>query len=253
MLNSHGIGAQTQARTQRWRAGGIVLLAHLLFLGLLELDLQRATVQQALLNEPAFVTPPMIVQLTHSWRTATKPQGARPVSRAADAGDAARPRSPPISEPEPVEPLLAPRAAPDAAVEGSDRDAAGQGDSDARVTGLLRGSVGCEHARFAGLTSEELHGCEDRFAGPGSDPHHASPLGLAPSAKTAFDLAALENKTPHMPAFGCFARFGGGKFVWYHPSQGLKLGGLPCYFVAPKGVLQPDKQPAAGFMDHAHR
>jgi hypothetical protein len=59
MLKPDGIGV----RTQRWGAGGIVLLAHLLFLALLELDLQRAALQQALLNEPAFVTPPMSVQL----------------------------------------------------------------------------------------------------------------------------------------------------------------------------------------------
>jgi hypothetical protein len=56
-----------------------------------------------------------------------------------------------------------------------------------------------------------------------------------------------------MPAFGCFARFGGGKIVWYHPSQGLKLGRLDCYFAAPKAVFQPDKPPTSGFMDHARR
>jgi hypothetical protein len=160
MLKSRSI----DVRTQRWAAGGIVLLAHLLFLGLLELDLQRA----ALLNEPIFVTPPMNVQLTRPWRAATQPQGAKPVSRAADAGNAANLPSPPASEPGPLETLPAPRALPDPAVDGSNPDAADQGPPDARVTALLRGSVGCEHARLTALSSR--NGMGARIGSPAMGP-----------------------------------------------------------------------------------
>ncbi len=117
---------------------------------------------------------------------------------------------------------------------------------DAAVAKALRGSVGCAHARLVNLTDEERRRCDQAFADIG---RHAEPydLNMSPEARASFDLAVKENQTAHPPAFGCLAKFGLGKFVWYHPSRGVKLGPLPCYFVAPKAIPLPDPDPPKGF------
>ena len=73
-------------------------------------------------------------------------------------------------------------------------------------------------------------------------------IGINPEARAEFDLAWNEDHSPqHLAYVGCFARFGLGKLTWHHPSRGMKLGPLPCYFATPKATLLPDKSTPKGF------
>lgn len=116
-----------------------------------------------------------------------------------------------------------------------------------QVASALRGALGCNRNALIKLSPEEKATCDERMAGVAGAQAPPSPLGLGPEAKAAFDLAVRENKSVHIPLVGCFATFEPGKIHWYHPSRGVKLGPLPCYVVAPKGVLLPDKEKAKGF------
>ena len=113
------------------------------------------------------------------------------------------------------------------------------------LTSALRGSVGCDHADLMGLSPAERQRCRDQFATAGKDPGDLTALGIDPVKRAAFDAAWKADHSPqHMAAVGCFMRFGAGQAEWLHPSEGFRLGRLPCYFVAPKATLSADPLPA---------
>jgi hypothetical protein len=238
---------QSRATFQRWGVAAVVF-AHLLLLALLELDFQRSAALQKLEADAEFSLPTLKVQLTRPWRAAARsPAGAEAARTAGQRSAAVKAPSSPASNPV----AAAVPATPPAEASETPAAAPGEDAPDARVVAALRASLGCNHAALAHLTPEERQGCQERLAGVGGAPLAPAPLGLTPEAKEAFDLAVRENKSAHIPMFGCFATFGMGKIQWYHPSRGVKLGKLPCYIVAPKGVFLPDKPPAKGFMDGA--
>jgi hypothetical protein len=113
------------------------------------------------------------------------------------------------------------------------------------LTSALRSSIGCDHADLMGLSPVERQRCHDQFAAAGKDPGDLTALGIDPVKRADFDAAWKADHSPqHMAAVGCFMRFGAGKVEWLHPSEGFRLGRLPCYFVAPKATLSADPLPA---------
>jgi hypothetical protein len=111
------------------------------------------------------------------------------------------------------------------------------------LVSALRGSVGCDHAGLLGLSQEERQGCRNRFAAGRGAAGDSDQLGIDPVKRAAYDAAWKADHSPqHMAALGCFAVFGHGKLQWLHPSAGIRLGPLPCYFVTPKATLSADPQ-----------
>ncbi len=109
------------------------------------------------------------------------------------------------------------------------------------VAGALRGSVGCDHAGLFALTEEERRHCRERIAtGRATEAQYAD-LGIDPEKRAVFDAAWTADHAPrHMPGFACLAKFGGGKIQWAHPSEGIKVPRLPCYFFTPKATFSVD-------------
>jgi hypothetical protein len=111
------------------------------------------------------------------------------------------------------------------------------------LTRALRGVVGCSDANNAGLSPEEKETCRDRLLAMGKDASELPPLiGMDPQKRAAFAAAWKADHSPqHMAVLGCFARFGGGKVQWLKPSEGAKIGRLPCYYATPKATFAPEK------------
>jgi len=113
----------------------------------------------------------------------------------------------------------------------------------------LRGSVvGCAHADIANLTDTERQHCRDAFAANKADGPDLSQLAISPEKRAIFDAAWKADHSPqHMAGVICLARFGGGKLQWLHPSEGVKLGPLPCYAFTPKATFSADPPHARGW------
>jgi hypothetical protein len=113
----------------------------------------------------------------------------------------------------------------------------------------LRGSVvGCAHADMANLTDAERQHCRDTFAASRADTPDLSRFAIAPEKRAIFDAAWTADHSPeHMAGIACLARFGGHKLEWLHPSQGVKLGPLPCYVFTPKATFSADPPHAPGW------
>jgi hypothetical protein len=250
-------GTRRRRGASRARSLGaaVSLLAHLAFLALTIVGLQGAP--GALPPGPAVdvelitASPATPSARTRSGTsstvqaTATERQPITPPPIAErSSGAAALPAPAPLSEAAPIAdapPVPAPPAPPSA------------------LASALRGSIGCDHSGLLGLSPAERERCRDRFAKTGKVPADLTALeglawvalsrdgaaGLDPEKRAAFDAAWKADHSPqHMAALGCFMRFGGGKVEWLRPSEGFRLGRLPCYFVAPKATLSADP-PAA--------
>ena len=113
----------------------------------------------------------------------------------------------------------------------------------------LRGSVfGCAHADVANLSEVERQRCRDVFAANRADAPDLSQFAISPEKRAIFDAAWKADHSPqHMAGVICLARFGGGKLQWLHPSEGVKLGPLPCYVFTPKATFSADAPHARGW------
>jgi len=236
------VDARTKRRrdaARSWRLGvAASLLAHLVFLAVLGVGLRR----------PADLppSPAVEVELSPPWPTARLPE-RRPAPPAPAGLEKDEPaKTPPPSPAAAVPPGVAANAAPAPAAEPPPTapPVAGGGG----LASALRGSVGCDHADLVELSPAERQHCRDRFATAGKDPGDLTRFAIDPVKRAAFDAAWKADHSPqHMAALGCFMRFGGGKVEWLHPSEGFKLGRLPCYFVAPKATFSADPPPARGW------
>jgi hypothetical protein len=221
-----------------WFAVAIAVAIHLLLWIAWDQDLGRNVPPAVGESLPTIAVELVAPSLLRPTRTAT---ATAPVERPRHSARSAQPA--PRESANSTSSQFAPEALPPS---GRNEEPAHAEGPDPRLAAVLRGTLGCEHADFVGLSTDERHKCQERLE-RGVDPNRAAPLGLGAEAKEGFDLAQVENKSAHIPYAGCFARFGGGKIQWYHATRGVKVPGLPCYFVAPKGVLRPDKPPAKGF------
>jgi len=101
---------------------------------------------------------------------------------------------------------------------------------------------------MANLTDAERQHCRDTFAANRTDTPDLSQFAIAPEKRAIFDAAWTADHSPqHMAGIACLARFGGRKLEWLHPSQGVKLGPLPCYFFTPKATFSAAPPHAPGW------
>ncbi len=216
-------------------AGSVVL--HLLFVTVAILSLPRKgpppepqEVQISLL--PPLVTPPRRKPLT-------KPAAALvPFIAAATVRPAEQ------TVPSPIIVSQAPAPEP----------SAGEDQERAKLTALLRGSVGCSEAKLVRLSQAELDRCE-KWRRAHVDPNLQLPL-LIPAEKRAwYDATLAARHAPdHPPGFVCGMLLDGIHLVKPKtPPHALKLGALPCYVVPPKWGVTEDadvgalsKQDSAG-------
>jgi hypothetical protein len=153
----------------------------------------------------------------------------------------------PSASPRPSQPSPAPAQGPAAPAPTVTAAAPPASEGAPGVTSALRASLGCDHASFLELSEAEKLHCRQRMVGRSQDAPERD-IGINPEARAEFDLAWKEDHSPqHLAFVGCFARFGVGKLIWYHPSRGVKLGPLPCYYGTPKSTLLPDKPAPTGF------
>ena len=100
----------------------------------------------------------------------------------------------------------------------------------ARVTALLRGSVGCSEATFVHLSQPELDRCA-KWRRAQAKPGLEILAPIAANKRAWFDATvAARNAPDHGPGLACFGK----------PPHGIKLGPLPCYIEPPKGPLSED-------------
>ncbi len=180
--------------------------------------LHLAFVAAVILSLPRLAPPPeprgfevSLVPLQHS----TEPRRPRsPASRPA-AQAAAAPAAPRVALP----------ASPVAQVPA----ASGDPDGPAKVTGMLRGSVGCAEASFAHLTQQELDRCA-RWRQAQVKPGLEILAPIEANKRAWFDATvAARNAPDHVPVGGCFGK---------PPPHAIKLG--PCYIEPPKGPFSED-------------
>lgn len=134
--------------------------------------------------------------------------------------------------------------------------------------GAVRAAIGCGHADYLKLTTDEQAACDRKYASlRGADlPHYDA---IPPAKRAYYDAvvaayAKMHAGTPlpftvagpgtnfgtterwagppgaHMPAFGCKIPLGipkGWKPTKGGPPHSLKLGPLPCYITPPSGLL----------------
>jgi hypothetical protein len=113
---------------------------------------------------------------------------------------------------------------------------------------LRESVVGCAHADMAILTDAERQHCQDAFAARRADTPDLTELAISPEKRAIFDAAWKADHSPgHMAGVACLARFGGRKLQWLHPSEGIKLGPLPCYVFTPKATFSADAPHAPGW------
>ena len=116
------------------------------------------------------------------------------------------------------------------------------------LASALRGSVGCAEAHFNELTSAEQQNCRDRFATAAEGVHDEAELGIDPIKRAVYDASWKADHGPqHMAGVACVAVFGKGGLKWLHPSEGVKLGPLPCYAYTPKATFAADPEHARGW------
>ena len=103
----------------------------------------------------------------------------------------------------------------------------------------LRGSIiGCNNADLANLTGAERQNCRDSFIADRGNTADLSQFAIPPEKRAIFDAAWTADHSPqHMAGVACLAVFGGGKLKWLRPSEGVKLGPLPCYVYTPKATF----------------
>ena len=158
--------------------------------------------------------PPLIPAV----RARARPQAGRP----ARAALAPPPTIPQLQVPT-VPPVPALPAAPAAPGPGDDAEAR------SKVTGLLRGSVGCEEVQFAHLTREEQDRCA-RWRKSHETPGLEIAAPIEANKRAWFDATvAARNAPDHIPLGGCFGK---------PPPHAIKVG--PCYIEPPKGPFSED-------------
>jgi hypothetical protein len=228
------------AASRRSRTTGLAasLLAHVVFVAFLLTATQRPSPP-----EPVRTTD---VQVVRNWpslprRPAPASRGSTLAVRAHREQDAAPP-APPVHELPPAiaaAPSLSPSPSPDSAPDDAERRG---------LASALRGSIGCASAQLAGLTSAEQQHCRDRFAKATAGVHDGAELGIDPIKRAAFDASWTADHSPqHMAGVACLAVFGKGGLKWLHPSEGVKLGPLPCYAYTPKATFSANPEHARGW------
>lgn len=157
---------------------------------------------------------------------------AHPAPAAAEVLQAGAPSTPKaISEPPPVTPAGPP---------ATDNAALGR---------ALRASlIGCAHAQMANLSDAQRQHCLDSLAANHAGAPDLSAMAISPEKRAIFDAAWTADHSPqHMAGVACLARFGGRKLEWLHPTEGVKLGPLPCYVFTPKATFSADRPHAPGW------
>jgi hypothetical protein len=127
---------------------------------------------------------------------------------------------------------------------------------------VLRGSVGCDQAKFLHLSQQELDRCA-KWRQAHLDPNLELPAPIAPEKRAWFDAILASRKAPdHPPGFICGMLINGFKLVKPKPPpHSLHVGGIPCYLVPPKwgiteeaDVATPSKHDSGGkTLDYAPR
>lgn len=177
-----------------------------------------------------------ILSLPH-WRAPLEPRGVdvslirlQPLPALRPRTAAARPASHPNPPPPTIPSLQIPQ--PRAPAPSSAPAAVAEADPDARakVTALLRGSVGCSEAGFLHLSQRELDRCA-KWRQAQAKPGLEIPAPIEAHKRAWFDATvAARNAPDHPPGLVCFGK----------PAHGIKLGPLPCYVEPPKGPFSQD-------------
>jgi len=104
-------------------------------------------------------------------------------------------------------------------------------EAQARVTAMLRGSVGCGEIQFARLTPAEQIRCA-KWLRSHETPGLEILAPMAANKRAWLDATvAARNAPDHPPLGGCFGK---------KPPHAIKLGPLPCYVDPPKGPFSED-------------
>ena len=112
----------------------------------------------------------------------------------------------------------------------------------------FRATIGCAHPGLMALSPSERQACRDRFATATRGVHEEAELGIDPIERAAYDASWTADHSPqHMAGMACVATFGWHGLKWAHPSEGVKLGPLPCYVFTPKATFSVDPPPARGW------
>jgi hypothetical protein len=227
------------AASRRSRTSGVAasLLAHVVFFAFL-----ISATQRPILPESARTTD---VRLVRDWPSLSKIPAAAPErskrmvdTRRDNGATSTEIPAPPVPRPTPAF-ATAPKPLPSVPSE----DDARRG-----LASALRGSVGCAQARFNGLSAAEQQHCRDRFATAAEGVQEGAELGIDPIKRAAFDASWQADHGPqHMAGMACVAVFGKGGLKWLHPSEGVKLGPLPCYAYTPKATFAADPEHAKGW------
>lgn len=232
--------ADLKPKGSKARAGLFAsLLLHLAFLGAAILSLPRKGPPPEAQGVQVTLQPLLLRQTP---RPRIRPK-SRAAARPAGAPAAARPpATAPAPSPIPAIPNALPSPAP------------GEDQAEARVAGLLRGSVGCSEAKFLRLSQQELDRCA-KWRRAHVDPNLEIPAPIAPEKRAWFDAILASRRAPdHPPGFVCGVLIDGIHLrIPKTPPHALKLGPVPCYVVPPKwGVTEeadvgtPSKQDAEG-------
>ena len=218
---------------------GVSLLAHVGFLTWLILVKPRAPISR---GQERWTS----LQIVRPFEWRPRSDRRVPTTRDRNAATLAPPAAaPPPPAPSPARPpvsnLTPGRSSRSVEANGAARDA-GLGRA------LRNGLIGCVEAKLANLDASRREHCRDVFAGGRNDAPDYGDLALSPEKRAIFDAAWHADHDPqHMAGVGCFAHFGGGKIAWLRPSQGVKLGFLPCYAFGPKATFAAPPPPSRGW------
>lgn len=166
----------------------------------------------------------------------SRPDTPRKPRASAPAAARSQPRpSAPSNATSPAQPVPA-AMNPGPAAAGS-----GQGQATPDLGRILRANLGCNDPNGLHLTPEERARCASRL-GAGASQAAIIPAPMDPGKRAWFDAthAAYTSKGPMDGALpvpiGCKVFFGGPKKK-FKPAHSLKVPGLPCYVIPPRGVL----------------
>lgn len=134
--------------------------------------------------------------------------------------------------------------------------AAGGGPAAADLGRIFRANLGCSDPSGLRLTAEERARCAQRL-GQGARQAAVLQAPIDPGKRAWFDAAHAAyapNGDPmdgSTPVFGCAVRFGG-PHRKFKPAHSLKVPGLPCYLIPPRGKLTEESAVAPPEHVEAH-
>lgn len=109
------------------------------------------------------------------------------------------------------------------------------------LSSALRARLGCLHADFLGLSSEERQHCVQVQA-QGALGQEVDVLAhIDPEKRALFDAQARADSGPqHMAGFFCAIRFGAKGTSTLKLVEAKRLGRLPCFIAGPKATVIED-------------